>query len=158
MKGISVAAMDNNLDAIILDGQITVMVDDDYLWAKVIVTKPNGGRAVTYDDVMKELRNNGVTAHINEQAVKESVDYAGEHLSGVVVAEAVPPVNGLDGEVNYSYDTKTEFKPTIDEETGIVNFRELGRVRNIRKGALIATIKANTMGTPGNDVRGNEIK
>ncbi len=150
--------MDNNLDAIVLDGQITVMVDDDYLWAKVIVTKPNGGKAVTYDDVMRELKNSGVTSHINEQAVKESVDYAGDHLSGVVVAEAVPPVNGLDGEVTYSYETKTEFKPTIDEETGIVNFRELGRVRNIKKGALIATIKANTMGTPGNDVRGNEIK
>ena len=74
--------MDNNLDAIVLDGQITVMVDDDYLWAKVIVTKPNGGKAVTYDDVMRELKNNGVIAQINEQAVKESFDYAGYHLSG----------------------------------------------------------------------------
>ena len=150
--------MNNNLDMIVLDGQITVMVDDDYLWAKVIVTKPNGGRAVTYDDVMRELKNNGVTAHINEQAVRESVDYAGEHLSGVVVAEAVPPANGLDGEITYLFETKSEFKPTIDEETGIVNFRELGRVRNIMKGALIANIKPNTMGTPGNDIRGKDIK
>lgn len=158
MKGISVITMDNELDSIVLDGQITVMVDDDYLWAKVIVTKPNGGKAVTYEEVMQELKNKGVVAHINEQAVRESVDYAGEHHSGVVVAEAVPPVNGKDGEISYSFDTKTELKPTIDEETGIVNFRELGKVRNIQKGTLIATIKANTMGTPGNDIRGNDIQ
>lgn len=150
--------MENNLDAFTLDGQITVLVDEEYMWAKVVVTNPTGGKAVAFEDVMQELKNNGVTAHINENAVRECVEHAGENLSGVIVAEAIPAVNGADGVVNYAFDTNCELKPTIDEETGIVNFRELGKVRNIMKGTLIATIKLNTMGTPGNDIRGNEIK
>lgn len=148
----------NNLDTVTFDGQVTVLVDDDYMWAKIIVTKPNGGKAVTFEDVMRELRSSGVTAHINEDAIRECVDGSDENIGGRLVAEAIPAVDGLDGEVNYSFDTKAELKPAIDEETGIVNFRELGKVRNIKKGALIATIKPNTLGTPGNDIRGNEIK
>ena len=151
-------AMDKSLDTLNLNGQVTVLVDEAYMWAKVIVTKPNGGKAVTFEQVMQELKNNGVTAHINEDAVRECVDNPSESFSGRLVAEAIPAVDGLDGEVNYSFDTKAELKPTIDEETGIVNFRELGKVRNIKKGALIATIKPNTLGTPGNDIRGIEIK
>lgn len=150
--------MDNHLDEVTLNGQVQVLIDEQFMWAKLIVTSPHGGKAVTYEDAIKGLKDNGVTAHINERAVRECVNNPGRYLSGKIVAEAIPAVDGVDGVVEYSFDTKSELKPTIDEETGIVNFRELGRVHNIKKGTLIATIKPNTMGTPGNDIRGYEIR
>lgn len=152
--------MENNLnEPITIDGHISVLVDEQFLWAKVIVTKPeNGGREVTFDDVMAELEKNKVFVNINEDKIMEYLDNLPGGDQGITVAEATPAEDGEDGQINYAFDPKSEFKPSIDEETGIVNFKELGRVKNIRKGKLIATIKENTNGTPGKDIRGFEIK
>lgn len=148
------------MNDIILNGQARVFIDDSYTWAKLIVTLPNGanGKKVTYEDAMEELKKNGVTAHINEGMVREAVLHPGDYETGLIVAQAILPEDGIDGEVDYAFDRNNVLKPSIDEETGLVNFKELGKVRNIMKGALIATIKPNTTGTPGNDIRGNEIK
>lgn len=152
--------MDKKLnEPITIDGQISVLVDDQFLWAKIVVTRPeNGGREVTFDDVMEELEKNKVFANINEDKIREYLSDIPDSKKSILIAEATPAEDGEDGQINYAFDPKSDLKPTIDEETGIVNFRELGKVKNIRKGKLIATIKENTNGTPGLDVRGFEIK
>lgn len=142
------------------DGQVSVLVDDRFMWAKILVTRPiNGGREVTFEDVMSELKKSGVVANINEETIRSYLDAIPDgNNKSIIVAEAVPAEDGEDGTVNYAFEPTSDLKPSIDEETGIVNFKELGKVRNIRKGKLIATIKESTAGVPGIDVRGSEIK
>lgn len=141
-----------------LDSNISVIVDDKYMWAKVLVSKPqNGGTPATLDDVRRALTKNGVFAHIDFKAIE---DYLSDIPDGksVIAAKGIPPVDGVSGRIDYAYEPTSQLKPTIDEETGIVNFKELGRVRNIKKGSLIASIRLATEGTPGSDIRGTEIK
>ena len=150
--------MADDFNEISLNGKVSVFVDEYFMWAKVLVTKAkNGGHDITKEDIIKELGKCGVVKCINEKAIDSYLEDIPENKS-VVVAEAIPAQDGEDGQVFYNYEPKNEFKPTIDEETGIVNFKELGRIRNIKKGTLLATIKYHTAGTSGIDIRGAEIQ
>jgi uncharacterized protein (DUF342 family) len=150
--------MADDFSNISINGKVSVFVDEYFMWAKALVTKAqNGGVAITKEDVIAELKKCGVTACIDEKKIDEYLADLPENKSAIV-AEAIPANDGKDGKVFYNYDPRNEFKPSIDEETGIVNFKELGRVRNIKKGTLLATIKYNTEGSPGIDIRGAEIK
>ena len=150
--------MADDFSNISINGKVSVFVDEYFMWAKALVTKAqNGGVAITKEDVIAELKKCGVTACIDEKKIDEYLADLPENKSAIV-AEAIPANDGEDGKVFYNYDPRNEFKPSIDEETGIVNFKELGRVRNIKKGTLLATIKYNTEGSPGIDIRGAEIK
>ena len=149
--------MAGNFDEISINGKVSVFVDDNSMWAKVLVTKAqNGGKEITKEDVLEELDKNGVKAGINERRIDEYLANLPENKS-VTVAEAIPVIDGGDGKVIYNYEPKNEFKPSIDEETGIVNFKELGRIRNIKKGTILATIVQNTDGVAGVNVRGEPI-
>ena len=140
------------------DGTVSVMVDEGGDWAKITITIPQfGGRPVTFEDAMKELNKAGVNTNIDETGLRRYVEYPPIDGKPFLAAESTPAEDGFDGSISYNYEPKNEFKPTIDEETGLVNFRELGRIRNIQKGTLIATIKPNTMGVPGVTVRGTPI-
>lgn len=150
--------MADDFSTVAINGKVSVNVDEYFMWAKVLVTRAqNGGKEVTRLDVLKELKNCGVRAHIDEEAIDEYLLDIPENKS-VMAAKAIPSQDGVDGKVTYAYEPKNEFKPTIDEETGIVNFKELGRIRNIKKGTLLATIEPPTPGVPGSDIRGAEIK
>lgn len=150
--------MADDFSAVAINGKVSVNVDEYFMWAKVLVTRAqNGGKEVTRLDVLKELKNCGVRAHIDEEAIDEYLKDIPENKS-VMAAKAIPAQDGEDGKVIYAYEPKNDFKPTIDEETGIVNFKELGRIRNIKKGTLLATIEPPTPGVMGNDLRGADIK
>lgn len=140
--------MSEDFNSITINGKVSVFVDEYFMWAKALVTKAqNGGIDITKDDVISELRKSGVVACIDEKKIDDYLADLPENKSAVV-AEAIPANDGEDGVVYYNYEPKNEFKPSIDEETGLVNFKELGRVRNITKGTLLATVKYHTEGTP----------
>lgn len=141
-----------------VDGKVSVDVDEAGEWAKLFIISPQfGGYEVTFDDAMNELKKMGVNTNIDEAGLRRYVEYPPGDGAPFLAAESTPAEDGYDGSITYNYEPKNEFKPTIDEETGLVNYKELGRIRNIQKGALIATIKPNTMGVPGVTVRGAPI-
>lgn len=149
--------MANDFGEIKLDSTISVIVDQSFMWAKLLVSKPqNGGKVPTPNEVRRVLAQNGVTAHIDEDALRDYLKDLPENKS-VIVARAVPAVDGENGRVDYMFEPSSDRKPAVDEETGIVDYKELGTVQNIQKGTLIASIKYNTVGTPGSDVRGAVI-
>ena len=150
--------MANEFNDIKLDSTVSVVVDQSFQWAKLLVSKPqNGGNVPTVNEVRRILAQNGVTAHIDEDALREYLRDLPANKS-VVVARSVPAVDGENGKVDYMFEPSSEKKPAVDEETGIVDYKELGTIHNIQKGTLIATIKYNTVGTSGSDVRGVEIR
>lgn len=149
--------MADDFSSISVNGKVSVFVDEYFMWAKILVTRAqNGGYEITKRDVLDELGKVGVKTCIDEEMIDDYLAVLPENKS-VMVAEAIPAKDGEDGQVFYNFEPKNEFKPTIDEETGIVDFRELGRIRNVKKGTLIATIKYPTEGNAGLDIRGGEI-
>ena len=150
--------MANEFNDIKLDSTVSVIVDQSFQWAKLLISKPqNGGKVPTANEVRRILAQNGVTAHIDDEALNEYLRDLPPNKS-VIIARSVPAVDGENGKVDYMFTPSSEKRPAVDEETGIVDYKELGTIHNIQKGTLIASIKYNTIGTSGSDVRGVEIK
>lgn len=146
----------NTAPAYPVDSEIVVTVPTDFSAAFMIITAPaNGGKTVDFAAAMTALRMKGVSAHINEELIRKVIEnnvYDREFRA----ADAVMPVDGDDGTVEYLFDQSVEFKP-VEDENGYVDYRNMGFVRNIQKGTVIAKITLPTQGTPGSDVRGVEM-
>lgn len=148
---------ENNMTRLPVDSQISVTVVSNGSEAFVTATPPvNGGAEITASMIMRKLDESGVTYGINEDAVNRIAD---KKLYGerTLIATWKPPVNGVDGTITYHYAKKVDIAP-VEDEHGFVDYKNLGLVRTVRKGDVIADITHPTEGEPGTDVRGKTIR
>lgn len=139
------------------DGTVTVTVDEKFMEARMSLFPPEeGGRPLTQEIVKKELISKGVLRNADWDKINTALD-SGSVVNGLVIAVGNPAEDGENGSIEYAFPTVSELKPQVDEKTGTVDYRELGNIRNIKKGTLIATIKLATKGSPGFNIHGAEI-
>jgi len=72
------------------------------------------------------------------------------------VAEAIHPVKGSNGKVEYCFDLERETKPTILED-GRVDYRELNLIQSVVKDQKLCYLTPPIMGVPGRTVSGASI-
>ncbi|MBD5138758.1 MAG: DUF342 domain-containing protein [Ruminococcus sp.] len=148
---------DNNILKLPVDSKVSVTVVSNGSEAYVTVEPPvNGGAEITANAIMHNLTEAGVTYGINEEAINKIAD---KKLYGerTLIAVWTPPVNGTDGTITYRYDKKVEIAP-VEDEHGFVDYKNLGLVRTVHKGDIIADITLPTEGMPGTDVRGKALR
>lgn len=148
---------DNNTLKLPVDSNVSVTVVANGSEAYITVEPPvNGGAEITADTIIRKLAEAGVTYGINQEAVNKIAD---KKLYGdrTLIAVWTSPVNGVDGTITYRYDKKVEIAP-VEDEHGFVDYKNLGLVRTVHKGDIIADITLPTEGTPGTDVRGKTIR
>ncbi|MCM1023919.1 MAG: FapA family protein [Prevotella sp.] len=146
-----------NMPKLPVDSQVSVAIIPNGTEAYVTVTPPvNGGAEVTAGMIMRKLDESNVTYGINEDAVKRIAD---NKLYGdrTLIATAKQPINGVDGTITYRYAKKVEIAP-VEDEHGFVDYKNLGLVRTVHKGDIIADITHPTEGEPGMDVRGKVLR
>lgn len=144
----------NGLPAI--DGRVSVTADPDGMVANMVLYAPqNGGRPVTVETVMEELKSCGIVSGVDEFDIKDMVE-AQVYETSICVARAIPPKRGSNGSISYNYDKEHKLTPQRDE-FGICNYRELNSIVPIRKGDIIAEIVLPTEGVPGENIYGKPI-
>ncbi|MEG0614680.1 MAG: FapA family protein, partial [Oscillospiraceae bacterium] len=74
-----------------------------------------------------------------------------------LIAQALAPVDGIDGTITYLFDKQVETKPK-EGENGFVDYRNLGFVRNVRAGTVIADITLPVDGVDGTNVKNTPIR
>ena len=125
--------------------------------AHVTVTAPvNGGAELTYEELMSKLKAGGVNYGINEEAVRKIVD-GKIYDTRVTIATWTPAVEGVNGEIEYRFERTVKAAPTEDEN-GFVDYKDLGLIRTVHRGDIIADITPPIEGTPGMDVKGRVLK
>lgn len=125
--------------------------------AHVTVTAPaNGGAEPTFEELMNALKASGVLYGINTDMVKKIVD-GKIYDTRVTIATWTPAVEGVNGEIEYRFEKQVKASPTEDEK-GFVDYKDLGLIRTVRKGDIIADITPPIEGSPGTDVRGRVLK
>lgn len=138
------------------NGEVVVTVTPDYHNAFVTLYPPVGiGVEITYEDVVSALAEKGVRFNIDTDTIKNAIEHK-LYRRQIVAATWLPPVDGSNGSVKYFYETHVDHTPQADER-GIVDYKNLGFIRIIDKGAVIAEIIPPTDGEPGHDVRGAEL-
>ena len=145
-----------------VDGSIVVTVTTDFRDAFLSIYPPvNGGKKMTYDDVMDALTAKGVRYGIKHEDIRRMID-DDEYDSQIVAAHMKAPVDGIDGKVRLLYSTEVDLKPKSSDsegdDGGIVDLKDLGYVRIVDEGTVIAEMTPPTEGIPGIDVRGVEIR
>lgn len=140
-----------------VDCEISVHIASNGSEAYVTVTPPvNGGAEPAYEEIMSKLRANGVLYGIKEDAVRNIVDNK-IYSTRTVVANWTPAVEGVNGEISYRFERSANAAP-VEDENGFVDYKNLGLIRTVHKGDIIADITPPVEGSPGMDVRGKVLR
>ncbi|MDR1788345.1 MAG: FapA family protein [Treponema sp.] len=132
-------------------------ITGDDMRAFLSVTQPGpGGTDLSYDDIITYLRNNYVTCGIKEDAIREFVDNP-VYREKVLVAEAVPPVDGTNAYIEYNFETDQTKVKLKEDEKGNVDFKELNVIQNVLQNQPLAKKMPCKQGVPGKTVTGKLI-
>lgn len=139
-----------------IDGRVEVICEESGKTANIVLHAPqHGGKDITLDMVMEELKRNNVVVGIDDSALKRIVDDKVYELP-YCAASAVLPKKGKNGYINFRFDKEHKLKPR-QNEFGIADFRELNAIVPIHKNEIIGDIIKPEPGTPGLTVFGTEI-
>lgn len=138
----------------LLDAVFRVEVSNDGLEACLEITPAQGGTTVNRDDVLSALAENGIGEGILYEAIEEALK-AGS-ASHVVIARGIPAEHGKDGYFERLIPEVRDRSPRVDE-TGHVDFRNLGEIMVVHQGERLMYRHSPTSGTPGMTLLGERI-
>ncbi len=143
-------------DIKIIHANADISVDPNCTTAFMTITAPeNGGLEITTQKVYAAIQAKGIKFGLLEQDIIEAVEHK-KYGENICIARWKPPVDGVDGRVEYYFHRETAFKP-VEDENGNVDYKNLGLVRNVYRGTPIAKITLPTDGEPGMDIMGKAV-
>ncbi|MBI4752905.1 DUF342 domain-containing protein [Candidatus Desantisbacteria bacterium] len=139
-----------------IDGsfQIEVMPTLTKVLIFVVPPKP-GGVAIQYEEVMEELKANGVICGIKEDVIAEIIDPNYRPYGPVAIAEETLPVQGAPAQIEFKFKTHKKITLTEDEH-GRVDFKSLNLIENVKAGQILAVKTPPGEGITGKLVNGKE--
>lgn len=140
-----------------LDAQPVVFTIKNQMAAWLLIYPPTGqGREISYDMLVRVLRENGVDYGVDEALLDRLPDEQDRYFHLFLAAEGNPPVHGKDGYIIDHYPRKKQKELTVDE-SGQVDYAELNIVNNADKGDVICQIVEPVNGVDGRTVFDEEI-
>ncbi|MFK7695810.1 DUF342 domain-containing protein [Paenibacillus sp. HJGM_3] len=138
---------------------MTVELSDDRVYAYLAIqpmAEPITCTLKDLEDLLSRYRvRYGVKQGILQQIAENPRRFAGKMT---LIAEGEPPKAGRDGEIRMLYDTEQANKRPQENDDGTVDFKEISRIWNVRKGQLIAERIVAEEGTPGKSVSGEVLE
>lgn len=117
----------------------------------------DGGKRLTYEGFMRELRNHKITYGIQEKNLREHFSGNGTFCTDILVAKGKKPVQGQDAVIEYYFSTDNHKRPAHRED-GRVDYFNLSTINHCRKGDVLARIIPEKEGETGYDVYGVSMK
>ncbi|MBF0525180.1 MAG: DUF342 domain-containing protein [Deltaproteobacteria bacterium] len=142
------------------DGRVVITVEPGDMKATLAIIPPQrGGKDVSYDVVIKAMKEAGVVAGLLGENISQAVIRAKNEQVPLAVdcAMGVEPVPGKDGYVKYYFDTEPVTVGKVDE-TGRIDFRERGQLPMVNKDDLLAQKFPRVESKDGIDIRGRKFK
>jgi len=141
-----------------LESAIGVTISPDNLSAVLYFHKAVENFRCTADQLEAYLRGQGVVYGIRGDVLENIArDPKAYFYSQTVVATGQPPIDGKDGMIRLVVDPDDETGRPVELEDGTVDFKELSRIRNVKRGQLIAERIPAEAGIPGKSVTGAVI-
>ncbi len=136
------------------DGKFSLEVADDAMQVWLDLSPACGGKPVSPDDVFVAFAVAGVIFGVDHEAINAAC--AANVAARVVVAKAVPAVDGEDARFELLVSDARDRSPQVNEK-GLIDFRDLGDIPTVAaEQPLMRRIPA-TPGKAGCNVRGEEI-
>lgn len=138
------------------EARIIVNTSPDLMKAYIRFRNLEDGYSFTKDEIYDALRIRGVSYGFLEDVI-EGLVVSPVYDDNVVVAEGLPPVNGINGKVNFEFNTTVHGAPSILENEK-VNYKELDLIKNVTAGTVLCTLIPPVQGVDGYNVKGDIIK
>ena len=136
------------------DSTLNVNITDANMKAYITVTQPGpGGADLTYETIIKMLKENKVVFGIKEDALKNFVDHP-VYKTSFLVAEGLEPVNGKNAYVQYFFRTEQGKAQIKEKSDGSVDFKESSAVQNVVQDQPLGKKIPAEEGVNGRDVTG----
>ncbi len=124
-----------------------------------IYPKDFRGRSITAEHMESALREAGITATPDREAISRALETARAsniEVTQVSVARGLEPINGKNGWFElYVKDDRSDVGQ--EDEDGNIDFRARGVIRSVPMGTAVGKLHAPTRGIPGRDVYGRVI-
>ncbi|AZN40879.1 DUF342 domain-containing protein [Paenibacillus albus] len=141
-----------------LQQHLVVQLSPDKLTAILQFNLADEGFSCTLSQLEEFLKSHGVNFGLQRDVLNRVVQQPSAFFySQTVVAQGLPPVNGHDGYIQFSYDMSDgEYRP-VELEDGKIDFKEVTKLKNVKRGQLIAEKISGSPGTDGKSVTGDTI-
>ncbi|RKN86496.1 FapA family protein [Paenibacillus ginsengarvi] len=141
-----------------LEHYLNVSLAEDKFSASIQIATLSDSFQFTAHDIVSFLDKNniryGVQLDVINRITREPMSFM---QTKTVVAVGEVPSEGIDGEIRNLYDLDEQAKRPAELEDGTVNYKELVRLANVRKGQLIAERTFAKDGAPGRTVGGDIV-
>ncbi|MCR5526811.1 MAG: FapA family protein [Lachnospiraceae bacterium] len=115
----------------------------------------DGGDQIGKDDIEKEMKLLHLRAEIKDDELNKFFNDR-TYCTDYLIAEGKAMQPGVDGYVEYLFNTDSSRKPTVKED-GTVDYFNLNTVVSCAKGQKLAILHPEKEGVPGVDVYGNKL-
>jgi len=144
-----------------VDENIVVEVSRDKMLGVISFDPPqNGGKQLTLGAVKEQIKKAGIISGIDEKLIQEIIKNKTYHHK-YIIARGTPAKNGENGKIKFYFDVKDCAKNSLkpkENEDGSVDFKTLDIIKTAQKDELLAKIIPHTLGEPGKNVLGQEIR
>jgi len=136
------------------EAQISLTADGSE--ATIRIKPPrHDGADLSYLSLKRLLAEHEIVFGIDEHMLVSLNDNP-KYDRDIVVARGIQPTNGDNAVLTYHVDLISHLKP-VEREDGTVDFKSLGLIQEVEKGALLCEKTQWTPGIPGTDVRGKTL-
>lgn len=146
------------MDDHLLESYLRIQISADKLSAFLTFNRITEDFDCTPGQLERFVRSKGVTFGIRTSVLHEictnTLAYCKEQT---VIAMGNPATMGKDGSIRFAYDMKEQSQRPAELEDGKVDFKEVSRLKNVKRGQLIAERVEALFGAPGMMVTGEEI-
>ncbi|MEK3793036.1 FapA family protein [Paenibacillus sp. FSL R7-0204] len=141
----------------ILSQYLSITFSEDKGIAYLQFTKKDENFTCSVEDLESFLFSHNIRFGIQHDIVQRISSNPEEYFwNRVPIAIGQPAVNGKDGRIVLTVDMEEDRKP-LEKEDGKVDYKELVRLHNVRKGQLIAKVIPAENGVSGKMVTGEEL-
>ncbi len=113
------------------------------------------GGYMSADEIKKDLKYNQIKVDPDQDAIDAFLNEK-KYCTDYVLARGLPITPGIDGYVEYFFDTDPVARPKTNED-GTVDFHALNSVRMCKEGQVLAKLHKEVPGQPGKNVFGEMI-
>lgn len=131
-------------------------ISQDNMEAVVRFYPPStNGSMLSKEEIISDLNLRKVSYGIDEKVIDEFLEHR-SYCQDIVVAKGKAPIQGVDGRIEYMFNTEINTRPKRNED-GSVDFFHLNTINHCKEGELLARMIPPVLGEAGMDVLGEKI-
>ncbi|AGB40654.1 putative polymerase with PALM domain, HD hydrolase domain and Zn ribbon [Halobacteroides halobius DSM 5150] len=138
------------------DAEINLEISDDQLKAYLDYIPALGGKKLTADEIIDQVKERGVIFGLREEEFRAKFNQDKE-LESFLIAQGEEPTPGEDGQLDFKFDLDRQEQKVNLKEDGTADFYNLNRIVNVESGDLLVEKIPPVEGKAGTSVKGQEM-